>query len=196
MPKVIDSALAGANAAAGPMFRTMLPCVLICAQIGAAPALADSKSSAEFMLTTCLAAMDDLAKVEAIAGKNNWTVRTSPISAAMSKFVTSKSMWEVTEAEDQFYVMTWMSHIGENLPPRKVCSVMFRGNNVNREEFFNFVSASVELTFMSDTRFPQTRSETYGVKSDRTTKLMLGITSRSDGILTMAILQEIVWSAH
>ena len=33
----------------------------------------NSKSAAEFTLTTCLAAMDDLAKVEVMARENNWT---------------------------------------------------------------------------------------------------------------------------
>jgi S1-C subfamily serine protease len=45
---------------------------------------------------------------------------------------------------------------------------------------------------MSDTRFPQRRMESYEVKSDRITKLMLSIMSQSDGTLTGAILQEML----
>jgi hypothetical protein len=192
MRKIIDLALAGANAAAArPLFRAMLLCTLVCSLIGGSPAIADSKSSAEFTLRTCLAAMDDLAKVEAIARKNNWTAKTPPNSAALRN-VTSRSMWEVMEGEDNFTVTIWTSHIGENLnlPPQNVCWVMFPGNILNREEFFNLISASVELMFISDTRFPQARSELYEVKSDRITKLGLSIMSRSDGTLMSASLQQ------
>jgi hypothetical protein len=80
-----------------------------------------------------------------------------------------------------------------------VCSVKFPGKDVNREEFFNLISASVELMLMSDTKWALTRSEMqlYEVKSDRIakarTKLVLSIMSQSDGTLTSAILQEMPW---
>ena len=195
MPKIIDLALAGANAAASLLLRSVLPYTLVCAQIGVAPALADSKSSAEFTLTTCLAAVDDLAKVEAIARGSNWTAKTSTINPAVSKFMSSLSAWDVIEGENRFTVLTWMSHIGENFPPMTVCSVTFR-NNVNREEFFNSISASVELVLTVDTRFSQTGRQTqmYDIKSVRIakdrTKLVLSIMSQSDGSLTSAIVQE------
>jgi hypothetical protein len=191
MPKIIDWAIASANAAASPLFRSMLPCTLVCVQIGVAPVLADSKSSAEFMLTTCLVAMDDLAKVEALARKNNWTDRTSSISTPtdkfMDKFMTSRTVWEVTAGEDRFFVLTSMGHFVET--PSKLCSVRFR-DKVNREEFLNSIFASVELTVIADTKFPQTHLEMYSVKgrSDRTAKLTLSISSRSDGTLIDARL--------
>jgi hypothetical protein len=37
-----------------------------------------SKSVAQFTLTTCLAAMNDPAKVELMARENNWTNKTAP----------------------------------------------------------------------------------------------------------------------
>ena len=154
----------------------------------------NSKSAgefAEFTLTTCLAAMDDLAKVEVMARENNWTNKTPPISAAMSKIANSISMWEVTQGDDKFTVTIWVG-IGAG-PPRKVCAVHFPGK-VKREDFLNLISASVELTFMSDTRFPQRRSETYEIKrnrSDRTNKLMLYIMSQSDGTLMNAMVSEV-----
>ena len=52
------------------------------------------------------------------------------------------------------------------------------------------ISASVELTFMSDTRFPQRRSEAYEINSDRTNKLVLNIMSQSDGTLMNAMVSE------
>jgi PDZ domain len=196
MRKTIDMALAGTNAAtASPLLRAMLPCALVCSLIGGSTALADSKSSAEFTLATCLAAMDDLARVEVLAKENNWADKTPANSAAMSKFLKSQSTWEVTQGEDKFIVATGVYQSGENSPARNVCTVLFPGKNVNREEFFNLISTSVELTFKSDTRFPQTRGELYGIKSDRTDGLGLYITSRSDGTLISAVFQEMPRSA-
>jgi hypothetical protein len=42
------------------------------------PALADSQSAAEFVLKTCLPAMDDLSKVEVMARENKWTATPLP----------------------------------------------------------------------------------------------------------------------
>jgi hypothetical protein len=147
----------------------------------------NSNSAAEFTLTTCLAAMDDLAKVELMARENNWTNKTPPISAALSKFINSQSIWEVMQGESKFIVMIWVNVSG---PPLKVCAASFPGKNVKRDDFFNSISASLELTFMADTRFPQRRSEAYEIKSDRTNKLVLNIMSQSDGTLINAIVQE------
>jgi hypothetical protein len=168
MRKIIDLALAAAATVAA-----------------SAPAFADSKSSAEFMLTTCLAAMDELAKVEVIAQENNWTTKTPANGAAMSKFVKSVSIWEVMQGEDKFTVAILVTQMGENIPPRTVCSVLFPSKNVKREEFFNWISASVELTF----RFSRHGGELYELKSDRTNKLMLAIQSQSDGTVTGAVLE-------
>jgi hypothetical protein len=153
-----------------------------------APALADSKSAAAFVLETCLAAMDDLAKVELVARENNWTAKSSANAAATSKFIKSRSMWEVANGEDRFTVMIWTMLLGESVAPLNVCMVMFPGKNVNREEFFNLISASAELTFMSDTRFPQKRGEMYEIKSDRPNKLVLNMMSQTDGTLIHSMI--------
>ena len=192
MRKIIDFALAGANAAAAsPLFRAMLPCTLVCTLIGGPPALADSKSSAEFTLTTCRAAMDNLAKLDAIARKNNWTAKNVENTTALNKFATFRSIWEVMQGEGRFRVVIWINHHEEKRPPdTTVCSVDFLGRNVKWEEFFNLISASVELMFMFESRFPHKRDEMYEVKSDGITKLVLRITSESDGTVTNAILKQ------
>ena len=115
----------------------------------------NSKSAAEFTLTTCLAAMDDLAKVEVMARENNWTNRTPPISSALSKHIKSQSVWEVMHGENKFTLMISVQvlHMLDKagvpnvpLPPIKVCAVSFPGKNVKRDDFFNSISSSVELT--------------------------------------------------
>jgi len=181
-----DGTLITARVSEMPRFAPRQAAPVASPEVDRAPALADSKSSAEFTLTTCLAAMDDLAKVEVMARENNWTNKTPPISAAMSKIANSISTWEVTQGDDKFTVTIWVDVSG---PPRKVCAVHFPGK-VQREDFLNLISASVELTFMSDTRFPQRRSEAYEINSDRTNKLVLNIMSQSEGTLMNAMVSE------
>ena len=50
-------------------------------------------------------------------------------------------------------VMIWVNN-SIVAKPMKVCSVTFRGKDVNREEFYNSAAAALELTFAFDTRFP------------------------------------------
>ena len=149
-----------------------------------AAALADSKSAAQFALNTCLAAMDGPAKVEAIAREHNWTnVPLENVSGMMSE-----STWEVMQGEDRFLVM-----IGTMIltPPFNLCTVLFPSKNVNRDEFFNLISASAELTFIRDRKTSRSLVQTYEIKSDRTNKLMLTIMSASDGILMDFTIQEL-----
>jgi hypothetical protein len=192
MRKIFDLALARTNAAAAsPLFRTMLPCSLVCSLIGGATAFADSKSSAEFTLATCLAAMDDLAKVEVLAKESNWTDRTPANSVAGNKFMKSLSMWEVVQGDDKFNLQIWVNQIG-NLPPINVCAVLFADRNVKREEFLNFISASVELTFNPDASHPQRELYEIKIQGRSANRLGLNITisSRSDGTLMSVILSE------
>lgn len=68
------------------------------------PALADSKSAAEFVLKTCLPAMDDLSKVEVMAQEGNWlTFPSRP--ATDPKMFASKSAWRV----NKLHVSTWIN---------------------------------------------------------------------------------------
>jgi hypothetical protein len=151
-----------------------------------ASALADSKSAAEFTLATCLPAMDGLSKVGAIARENNWTLKRLP----PNDLFKSNSLWDVVQGEDRFSVNVWISHLGE--ADYNICFVRFPGNNVNREEFLSFISASIQLVPLADTRFAQIqmRSERYEIKSNRAKMLALGIQSQPDGNVTVASITE------
>jgi len=155
------------------------------------PALADSKSAAEFLLKTCLPAMDNLSKVEAMAQEGNWTPK--PVLNPSSRFRTSNSKWEVTKGEEKFSVIVWITHLGQQDYNR--CFVNFLSNNVNREEFLGFVMASLELTLISDTRFAEIQmlSEQYRIKSGRPNPIQLGIQSQiADGIVKFSSITEMV----
>jgi hypothetical protein len=156
----------------------------------ASPALADSKSVAAFALNTCLAAMDDPAKVEAIAREHNWTNHSLPNPTG----VMSPSVWEVVQGEDRFLVSVGTMMFN---PPLNYCSVMFPGKNVapdkkvNRDEFFSVISASAEVTLIRENKRPQSLMQNYEIKSDRVNRLMLTILSTSDGIVMGSIIQEL-----
>jgi hypothetical protein len=66
------------------------------------PALADSKEAAEFVLKTCLPAMDDLSKVEAMARQGNWFA-LPPNPAIDRNSIAPGSGWRV----NKFVVRTW-----------------------------------------------------------------------------------------
>jgi hypothetical protein len=151
-------------------------------------ALADSRSAAEFLLRTCLPAMDNVSKVEAMAQEGNWMPKPHLPS---TQFRTSISSWEVTEGEDTFSVRVWINHLAQQ--DHNICFVNFLSNNVNREEFLGFVIASLELTLFFDTRFAetQTRSEQYRIKSDRPNRIQLGIQSQiADGRVKSSSIME------
>ena len=156
------------------------------------PAHADSKSAAEFTLKTCSDAMDDFTKVEAAARDGNWLVLSQPIPPAMNKYMRAKSTWTVPQGDETFLVSIWESLIGEEqkLPPRKVCSVAFRNKTVKRDEFFNLTSTAMDLTFAADTRTPQMRTERYEINRYRPNKVHFSFTSTLDGIVSMALMQE------
>jgi hypothetical protein len=159
-------------------------------------ALADSKSVAEFLLKTCVPAMDDLSHVEAMAREGSWTPKPLPSSITANRFQKSHSRWDVAQGDDRFWVNVWINHFGEQ--DYNICFVGFlsndvdRSENVDREELLTFIAASVQLTLTSDTGFAQTnmRLEAYELNNDRITRdrakpVRLLITSQSDSKVDM-----------
>jgi len=155
-----------------------------------AAALADSKSAAQFALNTCLAAMDGPAKVEAIAREHNWT--NVPLENARG--MMSESTWEVMQGENRLVVSVGTMML---TPPLNYCSVMFPGKNVppekrvNRDEFFNAISASAEVTLIRENKRPRSLLQSYEIKSERVNRLNLSIVSTIDGNVMVSIFQEL-----
>jgi hypothetical protein len=155
----------------------------------AAPVPADSKSAAEFALNTCLAAIDDPAKVEAIAREHNWTTQSPQNPTG----IMSQSIWEVVQGEDEFLVSIGTATLSQ---PLNYCSIAFLGQNmlpskkVNRDEFFNVISASAEVTFIREAKTLQSLQQVYEIKSDRINKLMLTILSTTDDFVIVSLITE------
>ena len=148
------------------------------------PAHADSAAAAEFTLRTCSDAMENFAKVDAAAREGNWQAASQPISEAQSKYMQNRSMWTVPQGDEIYFVSIWESLIGkeQKRPPQKVCAINFRKGTVRRDELFNMVSAATDLTFASETRTPQMRTERYEINRYRPNKVHITIVAPLDGI--------------
>jgi hypothetical protein len=159
-------------------------------------AFADSKSVAEFLLKTCLPAMDELSNVEAVAREGNWTPKPLPSFTANNRFLKSNSMWDVAQSDDRFLVNVWTNHLGQQ--DYNQCFVNFLRNNVDRtanvdrKELLTFIAASVQLILISETKFAQTntRFEDYEltnerITADRAKPVHLLISSQFDGKVDM-----------
>ena len=109
-----------------------------------APALADSKEAAEFVLKTCLPAVADLSKVDAMARQGNWFAL--PSNPAIDRnSIAPGSGWRA----NKFVVRTWTwIKDGAHDP---TCFIALLGDpTIERDEFFNAISAAVELKQVPD----------------------------------------------
>jgi hypothetical protein len=167
------------------LLSAFLPAALLCPLIASAPALANSATSAAFTLATCRGAMDDLAKVDAIAREKNWETAPGDFAAAQNNLVKIRSGWKVTQGEDQFLVATGLSQVGGNIGGGNLCMVMFPGMKVQRGEFFSAMSAAMELTPMANMALPQGHMEMFEIKSSGPGKQMLQLMTLNDGNVVM-----------
>jgi hypothetical protein len=147
--------------------------------LAASPALAadiEPKAAVEFVLSTCLPAMDDLANVEKIAQEKGWS-RVSDDLPLNTEIEKSRAHWKAPE----FYVIT-ETYLLKGIYHH--CFVVFRPAKVMRDAFLEAISASIELSLESTRDFPQTnfRYENYNIVGR---KLKLIIASR-DGIMRSA----------
>jgi hypothetical protein len=76
---------------------------------GDATETVDPKAAVEFVLSTCLPTMDDLANVERMARENNWF--QLPTTTFDSKYTTPHLRWRA----NGYTVITW-SFKGGNFP--------------------------------------------------------------------------------
>jgi hypothetical protein len=156
------------------------------------PALADSKEAAEFVLKTCLPAVDDLSKVEAMARQGNWfALPRNPVIDRNS--IAPGSGWRA----DKFVVRTWTwIKDGAHDP---TCFVALLGDpTIDRDEFFNAISAAVELRQVPDEADPRPggpqqrlRIETYDVKSDGPNRVQFKMSVLSDGTVSSAMFSRV-----
>jgi hypothetical protein len=135
--------------------------------LGDATETVDPKSAAEFVLSVCLPAMDDVTNVERMAQENNWP------------HVTPRSKWRA----NGFFIATWVWNDG-SLPN---CFVGLRPyKKVDRDGFLDAIFASLKLKLISDDTLQQRfRQETYEIIGERPLKLLFG-SDNNDGTVSSA----------
>jgi len=149
---------------------------IITPALGDAIETIDPKSAVEFVLSACLPAMDDLTSVERLAQENKWF--HLPTTAYESKYTTPHLKWRA----NGFFVTTWM-FIKGNVPS---CFVGLRPyKKVDRDGFFDAISASVQLKLISDRTLSTLRQETYEIIGERPLRLLFS-SSTDDGIMFAA----------
>jgi|ERR1700730_7857530 hypothetical protein len=170
MRKIIDLAVAAAFVMAANT------------TVQSAATFADPRSAAEFMLKTCLPAMEDLAEVEVMARENSWFT-LPPNPAVNPKFTVSKSSWRA----NGYFVSTWIQ-VNGNVPH---CVVGPPHKAINRDEFFNAISAAVELKLVSDRTFSPVRIETYEISDEGPSKLRVDIATTLDGAISAIMFYKV-----
>ena len=161
-----------------------------------APALADSKEAAEFVLKPCLPAVADLSKVDAMARQGNWFAL--PSNPAIDRnSIAPGSGWRA----NKFVVRTWTwIKDGAHDP---TCFIALLGDpTIERDEFFNAISAAVELKQVPD-EAPQSggaqqrlRIETYDIKSDGLNRVQFKMSVLSDGTVSSAMFSRVGSLGH
>jgi hypothetical protein len=129
---------------------------------GDATETTDPKAAVEFVLSTCLPAMDDVASVERLAQENKWF--QLPTTALDSKVTSPHLGWRA----NGYTVRTWSFKPGD-FPS---CFISLRPfKKVDRDGFFEAISAVLELK--PATLPTNTRQEMYEIVG-RPLRLLIG----------------------
>jgi hypothetical protein len=142
------------------------------------PALAaselDPKAAADFVLSTCLPAVEDLAKVEKIAQEKGW--KRLPDVLPPSELVKPRANWKTSE----FSVLI-TDYVFPDKGTYRYCFVGFLPNRLARNGVFEAISDNIELTLDLDKGYGQShfRFEVYNIAGQN---LKLNVMSR-DGFV-------------
>ncbi len=117
----------------------------------------EPKAAVDFVLSTCLLAMGDLANVKKIAEEEGWS-RVSDVLPLNTKIEKSRAQWQAPD----FYELT-SSLLLKGMERR--CFIVFRPAKVERDGFLEAISVALELKSHCDNTFPQSgwRREVYDI---------------------------------
>jgi hypothetical protein len=140
---------------------------------------ADGKSVADFFLTTCLSAVSDPTSIERMASEKGWT-KLSPPPAS------NRPRWIV----DAFFVTVFTSGDGSKNPDVPACVVGIRPPlRVKRDEFFDTISASLELKLFNEATIQNFHHETYDIVG--TKRKLRFLTNYEDGTMATASIYTV-----
>jgi hypothetical protein len=163
--------------------RFLFAPLLILPSVGATPALADATSAAAFVQETCVAHIDDLSKLDDLAKEKGWQ-QIANLGGNVTGAQFNSTGYQAKEG-DQSYMLTIVS-IGQG----KACAVTFKGDqDVKRDEFFNAISAGVELKLVPGMTVARNGAhvDTYEIQSDQPKKKILQLSWGESGNVLLSV---------
>lgn len=147
---------------------------------------ADGRSVANFVLMTCLSAVADPAAIDVMARENRW-VRLPPPPGGPSRAVRgTPPRWRV----DGFFVTMWTPGDGSGNPDVPACFVLVRPSRlVKGDEFFDAISASLDLRPYRDTTYSNSRQEMYEIAGTKR-KLLFSSINEDGTIFSASIFTD------
>ena len=160
---------------------------------GAVALVADAASgpraerrAAAFARATCMAAMEDPAKVERMAKDRAWTQLTDR-SSEQPGFMTVIGTWRAGQDDRSYLVSVATSR--KHGRPQNICTVVLEDSTLARAAFFAAMSDGWDLATIADVASPELHHEMLTVRSARPLDLVLQMTSSPDGIvMSMTLL--------
>jgi hypothetical protein len=181
------------RAAAHPAVRMARACfflLLTCiALLFAGPrAHADSKTAAEFTLKICSDALLDFAKVQAAARAGGWSSLPRSLPDSAKRYIRAMSAWNVPQGDDTYTLSIVEFGVAQE---QRFCFIsFFRGATVRRDDFFNQLSAAMDLRLLDDKQGTM-RTERYEAKLYRPKTVHFSITSTPHGTVANVSMREI-----
>jgi hypothetical protein len=148
--------------------------VIITSAWGDATETVTGNSAVEFVLSTCLPAMDDVTNVEAMAREKNWP-QLPTMGYGSEKYTTPHLRWRA----NGYQVVTWIFKERNN-PSCFVGIGPYK--RVDRNEFFQSISAALQLELTSDKTFTGFRQEMFRIVGERPLNLLFS--SIGDGTVS------------
>jgi hypothetical protein len=152
----------------------------------AAPGPGAERRAAAFARATCMAAMEDPAKVERIAKDRGWT-QLADRSSEQPSFMTVIGTWRIAQ-DDRSYLVSIATSRNHGRP-QNICTVVFESSELARAGFFAAMSDGWDLATITDIASPEWRNEMHTVRSARPLDLVLQMTSTPGGfVVSMTLL--------
>jgi hypothetical protein len=151
----------------------------------AAPGPSAEQRAAELVRATCMAAMEDPAKVERMAKVRGWT-QLADRSSRQPSFMTVIGTWRAGQDDRSYLVSVAASR--KHGRPQNICTVVLEGSTLARASFLAAMSDGWDLATVADIASPEWHTDMYAVRNARPLDLVLQMTSTPDGIVVSMTL--------
>jgi hypothetical protein len=153
--------------------------------VGDATTRTPAQISADFVLATCLANIDDLSAVDRLGKSQSWiSMMDADPPQPNSPQVTS--MWRVSQNGRTYTVTTGSGP----KPDDRACLVMFEDVRPDRAGFYQAISAALTITRLTDLAMSVGRHEMHAIDGKSPNKLVLQTMTMHDDTLLQASIMS------